>query len=146
MYQLFIVFVNLREISLLHLTQIFGMQTDLFLIVEDVNEAPVILVKGLDKLPEDSPIGSVVANIVVDDPEKSSLLSCSIRSPGTPFILRKNATSGEFHVAQNALLDFETQEKYDVIVGCQDGMTETLKVDSRANCYFHCKDVWQYDC
>jgi hypothetical protein len=73
--------------------------------VGDVNEAPASLALSNDALPENSPAGAVVGNLLAADPDAGDTISFAlVENPGDRFTI----DGSKLIVAGNAVLDYET--------------------------------------
>jgi hypothetical protein len=95
-------------------------------VLTNVNEAPVSLAPGAASIEENSAGGSFVAQVTVDDPDAGDSATFSLVSDAAGrFAI--DSTSGRITVARGAVLDYETQARFDLIVRVTDGAGLTLE-------------------
>lgn len=78
-------------------------------------------------MPENTPSNTIITTVQVDDQDVGQSHSCSLQNKSTPFAILTNENGG-MNLVLNRLLNFETAEKYDLMVQCSDGEFETEKV------------------
>lgn len=85
--------------------------------ITNVNEAPTELNPGIASVNENSAAGTVVATLSTTDPDAGDTFTYSITTnPGGKFAISGN----QIVVAPGAVLDFETQSSYNIIVKSTD--------------------------
>uniref|UniRef100_G1KVU2 Cadherin domain-containing protein n=1 Tax=Anolis carolinensis TaxID=28377 RepID=G1KVU2_ANOCA len=101
--------------------------------VLDVNDnSPQIVLKSLSvPVPEDSPLGTVVALISISDKDSGAngLVNCSMRPPGLPFKLQ-STFKNYYSLVVAEPLDREQDAEYKLIVTAQDQGTPSLSTSS----------------
>lgn len=90
--------------------------------ITPVNDPPTIAAQSFD-LPENSPNGTLVANVAASDPD-SPTLSYSITAGNTGGAFAINATTGAISVANSTLLNYETSPSFALTVAVSDGSLE----------------------
>ncbi len=102
------------------------------IIVEDVNEAPVLIVTPLS-VSEQSPHGTVVGRVAADDPDADDHLIYLFNNDNAPSPFAIDRTTGEITVVDPATLDFEATPYFDVDVVAIDAAgaaaSGTIRID-----------------
>ncbi|NVO20116.1 MAG: T9SS type A sorting domain-containing protein, partial [Bacteroidetes bacterium] len=91
----------------------------------NVNEAPVIANQTFT-VAENSVNGTSVGTVVASDPDAGQILTYSIFSGNTSGAFAINTTTGVLTVANSAVLDFETNPTFTLVVKVQDNGTVAL--------------------
>ncbi|XP_033734474.1 protocadherin Fat 2-like [Pecten maximus] len=105
-----------------------SVETQIKITVENVNEEPEdIIVGALLSLPEDAIAPAVVTSVEVDDPDIGQRHICQVEPPSLPFSI-KTFPNHTMELVLNGALDYETKEKYDVVIRCSDGFLEKKKI------------------
>lgn len=92
--------------------------------VASVNDAPTVTNATLT-VPENSAVNTVVGTVVATDPDVSETKSFAITGGNTGGTFAINATTGQITVANNTLLDFETQSTFNLTVTVTDSANAT---------------------
>lgn len=98
--------------------------------VTDQNEKPVIGNQTFNGLSEAAPNGTVVGTVAATDPDGDSLSFTRV-SGSAAFAI--NANSGQVTVADNTLLDFETQPSPKFVVSVSDGKGQSATAEITVN-------------
>lgn len=93
--------------------------------VTNVNESPVIQDQGFN-LNENSPAGTVIGTVTATDPDQSQQLVYSIISGNSGGTFSINSNTGVLTVANNQLLNFESNTSFTLVVKVQDNGTSAL--------------------
>ena len=100
---------------------------DIIIRVTDVNERPLSLnLFGLNPIPENTPAGTDLATLIVDDPdnETKGTYSCSLLGADQhPFKMQYRSGEDNFvlTVENDTALNFEAIGRYDLTVQCWEG-------------------------
>ena len=87
--------------------------------VIDTNEAPIVVLPSVVTVDENAPAGTLVARVMVTDPDAGDLASFALVLDGAGRFTIDPA-SGRILVAPGALLDFESQATFDLRVRVTD--------------------------
>ncbi|HET6424096.1 MAG TPA: cadherin repeat domain-containing protein [Planctomycetaceae bacterium] len=88
--------------------------------LRDVNEAPTITGPQLAHLPENSPVGTVVATINSVDPDAGQAVTYAIAAGNESGAFTINPTTGVITVANSAPLDWENQPPFTLTISVKD--------------------------
>lgn len=91
----------------------------------DVNEAPVLPGKTV-VLPENSPVGTVVATGIATDPDAGQKLTYSLQSGNRNGAFAINPSTGVITVNNPAALDWENQPPFELKIGVTDNGAPAL--------------------
>ncbi|MCX2742384.1 cadherin domain-containing protein [Mangrovivirga sp. M17] len=92
-----------------------GSEAQITIKIGDIPEPPAISASD-ETVEENSPNGTLITTAIVTDPE-NNVLRLFITNPDTPFGIRNN---GEIYVANQSLLDFESQQSWTLQLGAID--------------------------
>lgn len=95
----------------------------------DINEAPVFPAKTVT-LPENSPVGTVVATSFATDPDAGQTLTYAIKSGNRSNAFAINANTGVITVNNPAALDWENEPPYELKIEVKDSGTPALVTTS----------------
>ncbi|NOX45940.1 MAG: T9SS type A sorting domain-containing protein [Chlorobi bacterium] len=102
-----------------------GPELGSFEFIEETNNMPNIADQGF-QLDENSANGQIVGTVVASDPDAGQVLTYSITNGNTGNTFAINSTNGELTVANNSLLDFESNPYFSLTVQVQDNGTGNL--------------------